>query len=286
MQFTKCIENEKLSPFFLEPLLAARVSEVSALLKQKQNELLKVPAGSLRISKSGKTIQYYQITKKGDTRGQYIKAKNYKLAKALAQKDYDKKLIASLKKELKFLQRTLRSYKWLENSSRSAAQIFAKLNKLRRPLISPVCLPVKDFSELWQSVEYPRKPFSENIPELYTSQNERVRSKSEIIIADTLHRLNIPYRYEYPLEITTEKGLHRTFHPDFICLNLRTRQEFIWEHFGKMDDTEYASGAVQKLKLYEKNEIYPGKNLIISMETSTSPISPKQIEKTARRYLL
>ena len=286
MQFTKCIENEQLSPFFLEPLLAARISEVSSLLEEKENELQNTPAGSLRISKSGKTIQYYQITKTSDTHGNYIAAKNYKLAKSLAQKDYDKKLIVTLKKELKFLKNTLRSYKWLQKSTTSAAQIFAKLNKLRRPLISPACLPLKDFVELWKDVEYPRKPFAKDDYELFTSQNERVRSKSEIIIADTLHRLNIPYRYEFPLEIITEKGIRRTFHPDFICLNLRTRQEFIWEHFGKMDDAEYAASAAQKLKLYEKNEIYPGKNLIISMETSTSPLSPKQIEKTAKQYLL
>lgn len=137
MQFTKCIENEELSPFFLEPLLAARLSEVSALLEKKENELQKAPAGSLRISKSGKTIQYYQITEAGDTHGQYIHTKNYKLAKALAQKDYDLKLLATLKKELKFLQKTLRSYRWLQKSATPAAQIFAKLNKLRRPLITP-----------------------------------------------------------------------------------------------------------------------------------------------------
>ena len=286
MQFTKCIENEQLSPFFLEPLLAARLSEVSALLEKKENELQSAPAGSLRISKSGKTIQYYQITKTGDTRGKYISAKNYKLAKALAQKDYDKKLIASLKKELKFLKSTLHSYRWLQKSTTPAAHIFAKLNKLRRPLITPACLPAEDFAKLWQSLSYTHKPFAEDDYELFTSQNERVRSKSEIIIADTLHRLNIPYRYEFPLEITTEKGQRRTFHPDFICLNLRTRREFIWEHFGKMDDAEYAASAALKLKLYEKNEIYPGKNLIISMETSTSPLSPKQVETTAKQYLL
>ena len=286
MQFTKCIENEELSPFFLEPLLAARLSEVSTLLEQKENELQKAPAGSLRISKSRKTIQYYQITEAGDTRGQYIQAKNYKLAKALAQKDYDIKLLATLKKELKFLQKTLRSYRWLQKSAKPAAQIFAKLNKHRRPLINPACLSDKDFAELWLSVPYTRKSFSEDTPELYTSSGERVRSKSEIMIADTLHRLNIPYRYEYPLEITTEKGVRRTFYPDFICLNLRTRQEFLWEHFGKMDDAEYAASAAQKLRLYEKNEIYPGKNLIISMETSIWPLSPKQIEKTVKQYLM
>ncbi len=286
MQFTKSIENEQLSTFFLEPILATRLSEVSALLDQKENELRKAPPGSLRISKSGKTIQYYQITKTGDTCGKYISAKNYKFAKELAQKDYDKKLIATLKKELKFLKSTLRSYKWLLKSATPAAQIFSKLNRLRRPLIRPACLPDEDFGKLWQNIEYPRKPFAEDIPELYTSRGERVRSKSEIIIADTLHRLKIPYRYEFPLEITTEKSVRRTFHPDFICLNLRTHLEFIWEHFGKMDDAEYASNAAQKLKLYEKNEIYPGKNLIISMETSTSPLSPKQVEKTAKLYLL
>jgi hypothetical protein len=165
-------------------------------------------------------------------------------------------------------------------------QIFAKLNKLRRPLIHPASIPTQDFVELWQNVEYPRKPFSEDDYELFTSQNERVRSKSEIMIADTLHRLNIPYRYEFPIEIITEKGIRRTFHPDFICLNLRTRQEFIWEHFGKMDDAEYASSAAQKLKLYERNGIFPGKNLIISMESSTSPLSSNLVEKAAKQYLL
>ena len=62
MQFTKCIENEQISPFFLEPLLTARLAEVSTLLEQKENELQNAPQGTLRISKSGKTIQYYQIT--------------------------------------------------------------------------------------------------------------------------------------------------------------------------------------------------------------------------------
>ena len=104
MQFTKSIENEQLSPFFLEPLLAARLSEVNTLLEEKQKTLRNAPAGSLRISRSGKTTQFYQITKSGDTHGKYIPAKNDKLVKTLAQKDYDKKLIATLKKELKFLQ--------------------------------------------------------------------------------------------------------------------------------------------------------------------------------------
>lgn len=104
MQISKSIENEQLFPFSLEPLLTARLSEVGTLLEQKQKALQNALEGSLRVSKSGKTTQFYQITKTGDTHGKYIPAKNNKLVKALAQKDYDKKLIATLKKELKFLQ--------------------------------------------------------------------------------------------------------------------------------------------------------------------------------------
>ncbi|MCR4579156.1 MAG: hypothetical protein K5681_02295, partial [Treponema sp.] len=213
-------------------------------------------------------------------------AKNYKLAKELAQKDYDKKLITRLKKEMIFLKKVLRSYRWLNKSTKSASQLFEKLNKQRRSLIKADCLPDSDFAEIWQNISYKHKTFVEGSPELSTSRDEKVRSKSEIIIADALSRLGIPYRYEYPLEITNEKGIRKIFYPDFICLNLRTRQEFIWEHFGLMDDAEYAARTANKLRLYEKNGIYPGKNLIISTETADSPINPKQVEKTARHYLL
>ena len=123
------------------------------------------------------------------------------------------------------------------------------------------------------------------MPEYLTARGERVRSKSEIIIADTLFRLKIPYRYEYPLNLKNTKGEKLTLYPDFTCLNLRTRREFYWEHFGMMDNSEYSENVVQKLHLYEQNGIIPGKNLIITMETSTIPINTKQIELLAKSYL-
>ena len=110
MQFTKTIENEALSPIFVEPVLQARLAEVNALLATKLKELKKAPPGSLRLTKSNKVVQYYHRTERGDTSGHYIPAKNFKLAKALAQKDYDKQLIESLKKESRHLPQKRRSY--------------------------------------------------------------------------------------------------------------------------------------------------------------------------------
>lgn len=68
-----------------------------------------------------------------------------------------------------------------------------------------------------------------------TARGEKVRSKSEVMIADTLQRFGVPYKYEYPLKLRKF-----TAYPDFYCLNLRTRKEYYWEHFGMMDNVEYA----------------------------------------------
>ena len=281
MQFTKTIENQPLTPLFIEPLLQKRLAELNTLLTTKLKELKKAPAGSLRVTCSNQVTQYYHRTLNGDTCGLYIPAKNFKLAKALAQKDYDKLLIESLKKESRLLQAAINSYK----KTTLAERLFSLLHKKRQPLITPVCLPDEQFSKLWQNIDYETKPFAPEAPVLLTARNERVRSKSEIIIADTLNRLNIPYRYEFPVKLKTENGSHHIFHPDFICLNLRTREEFLWEHFGMMDDADYATTAARKLRLYENNGIYPGKNLIISTETSELPVNTRQIEKLAEQYL-
>ena len=110
-------------------------------------------------------------------------------------------------------------------------------------------------------------------------------SKSEVIIANALKSHDVPYRYEYPLVLEVADEDHREFHPDFYCLNLRTRQEYAWEHFGMMDDAEYAERAVQKLSLYSTNGYFPGKNLIITMESKSAPLSSQEINRIINEYL-
>lgn len=98
----------------------------------------------------------------------------------------------------------------------------------RRKLITPVTLETKDYAHEWQSIQYTPKPIGPAISNHLTDKGETVRSKSEVIIANTLARQQIPYRYEYPVKLKTY-----TAHPDFYCLNLRTRQEYLWEHLGR-----------------------------------------------------
>ena len=98
--------------------------------------------------------------------------------------------------------------------------------------------------------------------------------------------MNIPYHYEFPIKLLAEDGSKITVHPDFLCLNPRTRKEFLWEHFGRMDDIEYATGTVRKLKLFAKNDIFPGKNLITTHETSDQPLNTSLIKKIAEEFLI
>ena len=62
-------------------------------------------------------------------------------------------------------------------------------------------------------------------------------------------------------------------------------KKFAWEHFGMMDDPDYAARATEKLELYAENGFFPGKNLIITMETSAKPLSSKLLKSLIKTYL-
>ena len=72
----------------------------------------------------------------------------------------------------------------------------------------------------------------------------------------------------------------------FFCLNVRTRQEFYWEHFGMLDDTDYLKTALQKLNILSENNLIPGKNLITTFETSDTPISASYVQKLIDEFLI
>ena len=120
------------------------------------------------------------------------------------------------------------------------------------------------------------------MPCILTERGERVRSKSEKIMADYFFRNEIVYKYEKPLYL---KGLG-TVYPDFTFLSPRTGEEIYWEHDGRMDDPVYAKNAVKKIEAYENNGIYPGERLILTFETECTILNTQTIEKLVHKYLL
>ena len=120
------------------------------------------------------------------------------------------------------------------------------------------------------------------ISNIITEKGEQVRSKSEKIIADKLFMKGIPYVYEQPLYL---KGYGYVM-PDFKILNVKKRKEFYLEHFGMMDVEEYVRKALRKIETFEKNDIYPGEKLLMTFETSDSPINIKLLDEMVNRYLI
>ena len=287
MSFTNFKTTECLSANAeeIEQLTRTRMAELNAMLELKLRSIKKAPEGSVRITQSHNSVQYFHIINKGDNTGTYIPAGHRELAVQLAQKDYDKKVTESAAKEIKFLSKILKDCTQFFKKNTLAEKIFQNLHKNRRALVEPVKLSDEEYAARWQAINY-KKDFIPENKNYRSIKNEVVRSKSEILIADTLNRMNIPYHYEFPIKLITEDGTKRTFHPDFLCLNRRTRKEFLWEHFGRMDAPEYATQTVNKLNLFACNGIFPGKNLITTMETSSQPLNTQQVKKLAEEFLV
>ena len=281
---------EELSPNQLAPLLEKRLAELQNLLFTKKKSYEKAPQGRIRISQNGGHPEYYLVTERGSLRGKYLPHSQKTLARQLAQKDYDARLIKLLQKEISALQ----NYMKQTSNGRAIPELYDSLCPARRSLITPAILTNEQYAARWQDVSWTGRPFESDAPYICTARGERVRSKSEVIIADTLFRHNIPYRYEFPItlkrsnsaDIRRDFGSSITLYPDFLCLNTRTRTEFYWEHFGLMDSTEYSNNAAGKLRLYTENGILAGRNLIITMETQTEPPSIKALEKLIEEFLL
>lgn len=256
-------------------LASARKGVLQAMLDTLTKKLRKAPSGALRAQPHKKSFQYYIITTPGDTKGKYLPRKEMRKAGAIAQRDYNKGAAEAISKQIAALDRLLEEYR-----PNTLDETFTQLHPGRRALVTPVREPDEEFIAAWQHHPYTGKPFEINAPEFFTSTGVRVRSKSEIIIANALSRAGIPFRYEYPTSI---KGWG-TLYPDFTCLDTRTRREIIWEHFGLMGDPDYAENAVQKIAHYAASGYVLGKNFIATFESATTPLSVNQVEEHIKAF--
>ena len=231
--------------------------------------------GGLRVAFCKGNPQYYLITEKGDTNGKYISKENINIAKKLAQRDYERKVHSCAMQWSK----TIKTF--LDNIPQEEIKDIYKDSPGRRKMINSYELGDEEYLDWWLNVEYKGKGFEKDSPEIYTEKGERVRSKSEKIIADKLYLMGIPYRYEYPI---TLKG-YGTIYPDFTLLDIRERREIILEHFGMMDNPEYCNKAIDKINRYALNGIFIGDKLLITFETSYKPLSTKILTDMVEQFI-
>ena len=237
-------------------------------LKQKlETSIQNAPSGNLKIIKCREVEQYYMDspeTRLSYPNGKYLRKSDSELARKLAQRSYDERLLSEAEKQLKYLQYIIKKCEKQEIVTvEELGKFYDKMGLSRKKLVNPRIVSDEEYVVQWLAKSYSGKDFAEGQTEIYTEKGERVRSKSEKIIADMLYHKKIPYRYEYPVTIK-ELG---TIYPDFTCLRLSDRKPILWEHFGRMTDPDYCQKALKKIDCYTKNGFVQGRDIIYTFES-------------------
>ncbi|MDD3339427.1 MAG: ATPase [Lachnospiraceae bacterium] len=247
------------------------------LLAQSQileKKLLAYPEGNLLCAGNGNYVKWYKSSKSAPV---YIPKKQRNIAETLAAKKYYSLQLEELSREIAYLNNCLECYNEHEIKSSTLLDESSRYQEL---LIS-YFNHFPDEYQQWLNEEYEHNTA---YPEYLIHKclaGHKVRSKSEVIIANALFSSGIPYRYECGLRFDDLQ-----FFPDFTILHPQTLKKFYWEHFGMMDRQEYCDKTFNKLKIYGSHGIIPSVNLITTYETQTHPIDSENIQRLVQEYFL
>lgn len=256
-----------------------RQQALTKLVREKKQALKKAPPGRLRVSSTQGYVRLYHVSEVGDNTGKYLTQDQKALAQKLAQKAYDEQVLAMGEQEL-------RAWKQLAAlfPDKTVEEVFDNLSPIRQKLVKPIRLTDEEYRQQWEAVTYEPGSFQPGEAVYITDRGERVRSKSEQLIANLLYRLGIPYRYEYPIQLMVD-GRSKTFRPDFMILDVKHRREFFLEHLGMLGDPEYARRNFEKIRIYEENGLYEGHGMYYTFEAQDAPADMRYVEAKVTRIL-
>ncbi len=252
--------------------LEVRYELLSKSIIEIENKLKLLPEGRLNVKEQNGRAYFYLIRKGCKTK--YITKDDRETIEALLQKDYLKKILRTAKRELSAIEKMMTLY-----PGAVAEDVFEQLPEECRKYIKPINAYDDAYAQKWMAVPYKRKPFKKGAPEYYTIKGERVRSKSEVIIADRLMANGIPYRYECPLKVGK-----KIIHPDFTILRMSDRKILYHEHCGKMGDKEYTEEMLTRARDYSLEDIIPGDRLFYTFESETTPLDLAMLDKLINRH--
>ena len=264
----------------LKELLLSEEKRLKKIQKIVDARLIDAPDGALRVTTSKNKVQFVRCVEgsiKSSYKLSYIKKEDFPLVKKLAQKSYDLRIKKLVDRRNKQLEKLVHEY-----ADNEVENIYNKLHPIRKRLIEPVEPTYEQRVAQWKSIPYVGRAFKQGQPEIYSKRGERVRSKSEKILADMFYDMGIEYKYECPLNL---KG-YGIVYPDFTFLSKKTYKEIYWEHDGRMDDPEYAEKAIRNIAQYTRNGIIPGQRLIITYESQYYTLNTTVAEIMIREYLI
>lgn len=252
--------------------LYARYELLSKSISDIEKKMVLLPEGRINIKHLNKKDYYYHAGADGHEK--YLGSNDAKFIEELIQKDYLKRVLKQAKGELIAIEKMLKLY-----PETLVEDVYNQLPAARKIYVRPINIFDDSYAKKWMETPYRKKPFKKDAPEFYTLKGERVRSKSEVIIADRLRENGIPYRYECPLKVG-----NKIIHPDFTILRMSDRKILYHEHCGKMGDQQYVDDMLTRAKDYNQAGIIPGDRLFYTFESETIPLDMTLLDNIIRLH--
>ena len=259
--------------------ISLRLSNLKRLQERLETYLAKQGTYHLKQVKMRNSIRYYAVSKEKNKKIYLGKDRESNLSK-LSVKLYKENLLKATKEEIEVLENISNQYKSLEG--KRIEDVYTSLPSEIRKYVTPDTFTDEGFAKLWSAQEFIQAKRTE-YHKYKVNERTVVRSKSEFMIANILEKKGIPYRYEEQLVLDPDMGI--IYYPDFTILNKRKRQIIYWEHLGKLGDEDYCTDNIQKLEDYADAGIIQGKNLILTYECASKPLTTKMIELMIKEFL-
>ncbi len=250
------------------------LAELEIRLKFANNELKTCPEGTLSYVKRGGRGTFFQIINSGGKRLRKSINKAPDFIRGLARKEYlikEKKLLEHNIKVLKDVIKTL--------VEPSPDNVLKSISKHLQGIPKHYFFPDHN-KDCWANQPYEKSNYKPEEKKHTTSRGLKVRSKSEVLIAEMLYIFNIQFRYEQVIRIG---GIMLV--PDF-TIRLPDGRIFYWEHCGMMSSKEYREHQKWKMEVYEKAGIVPWKNLIVTYDDEDGNINAGIIESEIKNKLI
>ncbi|MBQ9960869.1 MAG: hypothetical protein IJP00_03075 [Firmicutes bacterium] len=241
------------------------LTEMEELLEKVNIQLKDCPAGSLVQYNRNNAPTYFHVFKENGQRKRKGITKDRNLIEKLVRKVYLIEAASILEADIHAIRNFLKTYKepTFNNVISCVPERFREIGEsLLKPQPSG-----------WATEAYKQSDYKPEMRRFTTSRFLKVRSKSELLIAEKLYEHEIDFRYEQVIAFE-----YKEFAPDFTIRRKSDGKTFYWEHCGRTSDEIYNKHNRWKLAQYEKMGIVPWDNLIITYDTEDGLLNMALIE--------
>ena len=234
------------------------------LAQDYKRKVKTLPGGCLNCKRTESGAEYYLVERK--TRKQtYVPKNQENMVDEIKLRKRLEISISILEKNIAAQEKMLMKYQPYEFNN--IEKIIPKIYRTQPP-------PTEEKVHIKDRI----RVFDDGVIHL-TSFGLKVRSKSEVMIAELLKSKQVEFEYERPLILKNALGENVKIHPDFTFTG-RYGDKLYWEHFGLLGTRQYRADVLKKMETYIINGIMPSVRLFMTAESADGSIDAGVIMRT------